>query len=568
MNTKPRLYQRVAFNLIVAVVIGVCFGARSGVAQSTDPSMVGEWSTASPDPFPLFPVHAHLLPTGKVMFWSNPPGIDARSWDPANQTISTLPPPGYDVFCAGHSFLPDGTLFVAGGNNSPDPTPPGFAYASIYDPEPPPLVNPWTGPPVIPDMNAGRWYPTATVLANGDVLVISGMIDSSPSGINTLPQVFQVGNRTWRDLTSAELGMDCYPRMFLAPNGKVFKAAPEKTTRYLDTTGTGTWSLVGDRVAQHEVTGEVGINRNFGSEVMYAPGKVLVTGGGDPPTKTAEVIDLTQSSPTWRAVGSMAVARRQLNATLLPDGTVLVTGGTRGSGFNNTDPGNPVYAAELWDPATETWTTLASTTSGIPRVYHSCALLLPDARVLSMGGNGQMTSEIYSPPYLFKGTRPAITSAPTSVAYGQSFFVGTPDGNFKGHDAETLLGDPCFQHEPADQHVELFAGPWRPPRCGSFRKRCCCASHCCASRTLHALHPQRKRSTVGRKNRPSRQWPSGANGNVDLPLAEQRCGRRRGLHAYGERKQFREWFGGALEWSGSHHYLREREPAHRANLCG
>ena len=142
MNTKPRLYQRVAFNLIVAVVIGVCFGARSGVAQ--DPrSMVGEWSTANPDPFTLFPVHAHLLPTGKVMFWSQKlqslgDDNDPRSWDPNNQSISTPPRLGYDLFCAGHSFLPDGRLFVAGGNNSPDPTPPGFAYASIYDPDPPP----------------------------------------------------------------------------------------------------------------------------------------------------------------------------------------------------------------------------------------------------------------------------------------------------------------------------------------------------------------------------------------------------------------------------------------------
>ena len=74
------------------------------------------------------------------------------------------------------------------------------------------------------------------------------------------------------------------------------------------------------------------------------------------------------------------------------------------------------------------WTTLDSSLP-IPRVYHSTAVLLPDGRVLSMGGNGdpQKNSEIYSPPYLFKGTRPTITSAPTSVVYGQSFFVQTPD---------------------------------------------------------------------------------------------------------------------------------------------
>ena len=73
------------------------------------------------------------------------------------------------------------------------------------------------------------------------------------------------------------------------------------------------------------------------------------------------------------------------------------------------------------------------------------------------------------------------------------------------------------------------------------------SSHCCASRTLPALHPQRKRSTVGRKHRPSRQWPSGAN--VDLPLAEQRCGGRTGLYAHGERSNFVS--GSVVRWNGA-----------------
>jgi hypothetical protein len=344
------------------------------------------------------------------MIWPGDQGIsgnDPRAWDPANQSISTLTPPGYDLFCAGHSFLADGRLFVAGGHIQNGV---GLANASIYDP----VANAWTA---LPAMNAGRWYPTVTVLANGDVLVVSGSIDNTV-GSDPVPQVFQLGSGTWRNL--AQLGQELYPMMLLAPNGKVFNPAPTRTTRYLDT-ASGTWSAVANRAGPY---------RDYGSAVMYAPGKVLVIGGGDPPTNTAEVIDLNQPSPTWRAVGSMAFARRQLTATLLPDGNVLVTGGTSSSGFNN--PAGAVHAAELWNPTTEQWTTLASS-AGIPRVYHSTALLLPDARVLSMGGNvlnnypDTRTNEIYSPPYLFKGTRPTITSAPTSVVYGQSFFVETPD---------------------------------------------------------------------------------------------------------------------------------------------
>ena len=192
MNTKPRLYQRLAFNLIVAVVIGVCFGARQGVAQQ---SVVGDWSTG-PNPLPFFPVHAHTLPTGKVMIWPGDEGIsgnDPRSWDPANQSVSALARPGYDLFCTGHSFLADGRLFVAGGHIQNGV---GLANASIYDP----VANAWTA---LPAMNAGRWYPTATVLANGDVLVVSGSIDNTV-GSDPVPQVFQVGSGTWRNL--AQLG--------------------------------------------------------------------------------------------------------------------------------------------------------------------------------------------------------------------------------------------------------------------------------------------------------------------------------------------------------------------------
>ena len=68
-----------------------------------------------------FPVHAHLLPTGKVMIWpgdqpTNPPDQQPRSWDPATGSISDLAKPGYNVFCSGHSLLADGRLFVAGGH--------------------------------------------------------------------------------------------------------------------------------------------------------------------------------------------------------------------------------------------------------------------------------------------------------------------------------------------------------------------------------------------------------------------------------------------------------------------
>jgi hypothetical protein len=116
-----------------------------------------------------------------------------------------------------------------------------------------------------------------------------------------------------------------------------------------------------------------------------------------------------------------------LNATILPDGKVLVTGGTSGTGFS--DEASAVHAAELWDPDSEKWTVMAS--QSVNRVYHSTSLLLKDGRVLSTGsgdaaGNtNHYDAEIFSPPYVFKGARPSISSAPLTVNYGEPFFVGT-----------------------------------------------------------------------------------------------------------------------------------------------
>jgi hypothetical protein len=368
--------------------------------EAQDLSVVGEWS--APQAWPVTAVHNHMLPTGKVLFWgySDEPWL----WDPATAGLTPAAPAGFNIFCAGHSFLPDGRLLVAGGHIVNGV---GLPNAAAYDA----ASNSWVR---FSNMNAGRWYPTNTTLANGDVLVVSGDIDTT-QGVNRLPQVWQGATGGWRDLTSAQLALPLYPFMHLAPDGRVFASGPSQITRYLDTSGSGSWSVVANSSRDGY--------RDYGSSVLYDDGKVLIVGGGDPPTNTAEVIDLNASTPAWRSVTPMTYNRRQINATLLPDGTVLVTGGGSLSGFDNA--AGAVYAGELWDPVAETWTTVASFTKY--RGYHSFALLLPDGRVLSGGGDGNQSAEVYSPGYLFKGVRPVITSAPSIVTYGQPFFVGTTD---------------------------------------------------------------------------------------------------------------------------------------------
>ena len=402
-------------------------------ASAQDPATVGQFSSVTVWPYKA--THANLLPTGKVLWW---PSFDAGDnptlWDPSTNTNTAVTHAGANVFCSGHAFLPNGQLLVAGGHLG---TWKGLPNAYTYNP----LDNTWTR---LPDMNNGRWYPTNTTLPNGDMLVISGTISSGV--FNVEPQVWQSAAGSWRNLTAAHLELPFYPFMFVASNGKVFCAGPSPTTRYLDVAGPGAWSSVGDS--------NYG-TRNWGSGVMYDDGKVLIMGGSPCavysttcttyPTATAEIIDLKSPNPVWTYTGSMVTGGRKLhNATLLPDGKVLVIGGSRGTESPNMAPTDPAYQSELWDPATGSWTTMASLTK--PRAYHSVALLLPDGRVLSAGGQqlNPPSAEIYSPPYLFHGSRPTITSAPTNVAYGQSFFVGTPEATSISN--VTLIPLPSVTH--------------------------------------------------------------------------------------------------------------------------
>ena len=398
--------QSIRRSFLYVTLLSVLLASACPWAKAQDPSVVGQFSSLMSWPFN--PTHAVLLPSGKVFWWpSFANGGRPQIWDPIANTNTAVTQPGYNIFCGGHSLLENGQVLVTGGDAA-DST--GVANASIYDP----VGGTWA---FLPNMSAGRWYPTNTALPNGDVVVTSGEI--TPGQNDPLPEVWQVSSGTWRELTTAQLLLPLYPEMYVAPNGNLFYAGPSSPSRYLDTTGTGSWTI-GPSM-------NVG-QRGYGPSVMYDNGKIMVAGGGLP-TATAEIISLNDPVPTWTYTGSMANARRNANATVLPDGTVLVTGGTSGVPFD--DNTNPVYPAELWSPATGTWSLMASLS--VYRGYHSVALLLPDGRVLSAGGEctgancNRNSAEIFSPPYLFAGARPTITSAPASISGGQTFFVGTPD---------------------------------------------------------------------------------------------------------------------------------------------
>lgn len=373
--------------------------SSASVAAAGPEATAGKWS--APFPWPIIGLHLHLLRNGNVLSWGKfgPPYV----WSPSTKAFTAVASPDW-IFCSGHTFLADGRLLVNGGHISDDH---GIPDANIFDPG----TMTWSSKPA---MAKGRWYPTTTTLANGEAVTIAGRDQNGL--VAKVPEVW-TGSR-WRPLTSAGRALPYYPRTFLAPNGKVFYAGENRASLYLSTSGTVAWTSVASRLYG---------TRDYGSAVMYQPGKILYVGGGRT-TNTAEIIDLNQPSPVWRWTGSMAYARRHLNATILPTGQVLVTGGTSGTVF--TDESRAIHAAELWDPATGVWTKLAS--NSVIRVYHSTALLLRDGRVLVTGsgdaaGNANhYDAEIFSPPYLFNGARPKLSRAPSAVAYGQTFFVATP----------------------------------------------------------------------------------------------------------------------------------------------
>src|SRR5260370_25618737 len=161
----------------------------------------------------------------------------------------------------------------------------------------------------------------------------------------------------------------------------------------------------------------------------------MILGGGDPTaTATTEIIDLSQlsqSNPAWAPSGNMpSGARVQGNAVLLPNGKVLALGGS----VQYEDVNSATLGADLYDPATGLWSSAG--TAIYARLYHSTAILLPDATVVSAGSNPQrgiyeQHIEIYSPAYLFTtdangntiwATRPVIQSTPSSIGYGTGTF--------------------------------------------------------------------------------------------------------------------------------------------------
>ncbi|HEV2989746.1 MAG TPA: galactose oxidase-like domain-containing protein [Candidatus Angelobacter sp.] len=384
----------------------------------------GQWKTLSTQT-PINPVHIALMHTGKVLIVSGSGNVkgnnnfEAAVWDPQADTITTQTL-AWDMFCDGMVVLSDGRPFVMGGTLQYDPFH-GQKLTAAFDPSTGTFTNQQS-------MAHGRWYPTGTTLGDGSVMVFSGQDENGVT--NKTVEIFKIGTG-WGAASTAPFTPPLYPRMHLLPNGTVFNSGAQTTSNIFNPS-THIWTL---DVAKTNF----GSTRTYGTSVLlplspvdlYKP-RVVIMGGANPATATTETIDLSVSNPKWVTGPSMSQPRIEMNATILPSGKVLATGGSAMDENGSTASLN----ADLFDPTTESFSSAGANV--FPRLYHSNALLLPDATVLVIGGNPARGTfephlEIYSPAYLFtsSGTlaaRPTITSAPTGViGHGSVFQVQTPN---------------------------------------------------------------------------------------------------------------------------------------------
>ncbi len=393
-----------------AAVAALFLAALPAGANAT----AGAWSTVRS--WPLIAVHAVLMPDGRVLTYGTT-GTGQQTgnfiydvWDPAAGLDAghlTLPnTTGVDVFCSSQVVLPSGgQVFIAGGDNwtGSSTTNTGNSDSTLFDYGAETLTR-------SNGMNRARWYSSSITLLNGETYIQGG------SGGTDRPEI-RGANGTFRLLAGANTSTFdfMYPRNFIAPDGRVFGYDSGGRMFYVNTAGSGAVATAG------QFSGPTGSDS---SAAMFRPGKILQFGGN---SRNALVIDITGGAPTVSQTQQVSTQRRLVTATILADGRVLATGGSLEwnsmNGVNN--------SAEIWNPTTGQWQ--VGPAGARARLYHSTAVLLPDASVLVAGGGApgpqvNTNIEVYYPSYLYAAggglaARPVIEDAPGAIEVGETFDV-------------------------------------------------------------------------------------------------------------------------------------------------
>ncbi|MEU0278007.1 galactose oxidase-like domain-containing protein [Streptomyces sp. NPDC088147] len=519
----------------------------------------GHWDFLDvPADFTINSIHASLLHTGKVLLiagsGNNQKNFDAGKfesvlWDPETNKYTMIPTPK-DMFCSGHTQLPDGNLLVAGGTkryeklkgdvtkagglmivHNEDPDKPitlpagtvftGKGNGKTFVSKDPVLVEkatkvfdkvtgaflrtePGLGriyveareagktyetgtednyrvhgmkgsdarnvygiaqklaldkkdfqgireafefDPVaekyikVDPMNEARWYPTLTTLRDGKVLAMSGL-DEIGQIVPGKDEIYDPETRSW-EYTGIIRKFPTYPAVFLMDNGKLFYSGSNAGYGPADVgRDPGIWDL--DTNTFEKIPGLGDPDRmETSATVMLPPAqdqKFMVIGGGgvgesDKSSDKSRLVDLKDPDPRFTDGPTLEKGTRYPSASLLPDDSVLVTGGSedyRGRG------GSDVLQARMYDPVSSTYKRVADPAVG--RNYHSGSVLLPDGRVMIFGSDAlfadkantkpgvfEQRIEIYTPPYLFRDARPTLSGGPKRVERGGTAAFKTKD---------------------------------------------------------------------------------------------------------------------------------------------
>lgn len=402
-------------------------------------STLGNWSAVIPWT-PHIPVSAALLPDGRLLtFASNqrttfpdgPQFTYAAVWDPATGQFTEINNGRHDMFCGGLSLLQDGRLLVNGGNGINGTT----ALASLFDWR----TNEWIPAQTMAD---GRWYNTSIALPNGEVMTAGG--NGGGNGNGTIEQWNassgwrRMSGINWQTVANPPIAnaieTNWHPFFLMAPDGRVLHFGPHQALDWITASGTGSMTSAGASIPGTHYPKQ-------GAWAMYAPGKVLVAGGlqaidNGTVVNKAFTVDFNGPTPVVTATTPMANARSFANSVILPNGEVMIVGGTSVGQFFS-DAGT-IYSPEIWNPTTGQWRSVADIS--VPRNYHSLAMLLPDGRVWSGGGGlsgdaltDHQDAQVFTPPQLFNadGTpaaRPQITAAPDRIGPGTVFTVNATPG--------------------------------------------------------------------------------------------------------------------------------------------
>ncbi len=407
------------------------------------PRPEGQWVTL-PDTMDINPIHAVVLhedvsrsdrevagrAVGTVLvvsgsgdYWAET-DFSYKVWDLASG-VNTTSLMYFDAFCGGITVLSNGNPFVAGGT-SYQPFLSGIAEAATF------RTRSGTFGPV-GDMARGRWYPTTTLLGDGRVMVDSGWDENGV--MNETVEIFTPGVG-WSPEYPMGWSPPFYIRKHVMPDGRVFMSSPDTESRWFDpavvnVNNTGwthaAWTQYGSAPYQYW--------REYGSSVLlpitpengWEPTVMILGGNREYPTGTTELIEPMDAVPTWRWGPDMVSPRVRMNATLLPDGTLLTLGGST----VDYDSTTGVLAAEIYDPERNAFEPAG--TMAYARLDHSVSILLPDATVWVAGNQGVIPDfeehvEVYEPAYLFNpdgslATRPVIDDAPRLVTYATDFTI-------------------------------------------------------------------------------------------------------------------------------------------------